>query len=149
MASVRVYPLTYYLSTVRIQTLTSFWYIWGHIETVSTFSSGTLTSVQFRPSDSASGWPVVWATPGGRKWPMCCHTGIPCPRHKAWHLTPSQKTLMCYPLTWDVTLESTSTHFNALGQTRPENPSTLNCMPLVRKYTVPSLKPGTWCTNYP
>ena len=30
---------------------------------------------------------------------------------------------LCYPLMWNVTLEYTATHFNALGETRPGNPS--------------------------
>ena len=30
---------------------------------------------------------------------------------------------LCYPLTWNVTLEYTATHFNVLGETRPGNPS--------------------------
>ena len=25
-------------------------------------------------------------------WPMCCHTGMPCRRHRTWHPTPSQYT---------------------------------------------------------
>ena len=25
-------------------------------------------------------------------WPMCCHTGMPCCRHRTWHPTPSQYT---------------------------------------------------------
>ena len=25
-------------------------------------------------------------------WPMCCHTGMPCHRHRTWHPTPSQFT---------------------------------------------------------
>ena len=25
-------------------------------------------------------------------WPMCCHTGIPCSRHRTWHPNPSQYT---------------------------------------------------------
>ena len=25
-------------------------------------------------------------------WPMCCHTGMPCRRHRTWHRTPPQYT---------------------------------------------------------
>ena len=27
-------------------------------------------------------------------WPLCCHTGLPCCRHRTWHPTPSQYTYM-------------------------------------------------------
>ena len=46
--------------------LTSLWNIWRYIAMVPICSSGTLT--------------------------MCCHTGMPCPRHRTWHPTPWQKT---------------------------------------------------------
>ena len=46
---------------------------------------------------------------------------------------------LCFPLMWNVILEYTTTHFNVLGQTGPENPSqtfhthqqTLNFMILI------------------
>ena len=37
--------------------------------------------------------------------------------------TDTLDLLLCYPLMWNITLEYTATHFNVLGQTRPENPS--------------------------
>ena len=71
---------------------------------------------------------------------------------------------LCYPFTWNVTLEYTATHFNVLGETRPGNPSptfhthqrTLNLM-LLKWSTVGSSVESTvpngswtrdlWCAN--
>ena len=59
-------------------------------------------------------------------WPMCCHTEMPCRRHRTWHPTPSQYTdefSLCYPLMWNDTLEYTANHCNVLDKARPGNPS--------------------------
>ena len=36
-------------------------------------------------------------------WPMCCHTGMPCHRHRTWHPTSSQYTNTgptCHAIHW-------------------------------------------------
>ena len=63
-------------------------------------------------------------------WPMCCHTGMPCRRHRTRHPTPSQYTdtgptcrcaiHWCETSHWNTAIY---THFNVLGETRPVNRS--------------------------
>ena len=55
--------------------------------------------------------------------PMCCHTGKPFRRHRAWHPALSQYTdtradlSPCFPLMWNVTIVSDST-----GKSFPDFP---------------------------
>ena len=115
--------------------------IWGQIATVPTCSSGNLTIVL--PHTNA-----MPQTQDITPHPIVVY------RHSA-------DLLLCYPLTWNITLEYTSTHFNVFGQTQLGNPSPhLSHTPvnaqlydavmvvvsqkLDRKYTVPiGLEPGT------
>ena len=83
--------------------LTSLWNIWGHITTVPTCSSGTLTNVL--PHRNA-----MPQTQDTTPHPVTVY------RHGA-------NLSLCYLLMWNVTLEYTATHFNVLGETRPGNPS--------------------------
>ena len=83
--------------------LTSLLNIWGHIATVSTRSSGTLTN----------GLPHRNAMPQTRDMTSNPFTVF---RHGA-------NLSLCYLLMWDVTLEYTTTHFNVLDQTWSGNPS--------------------------
>ena len=83
--------------------LTSFLNIGGHFTTVPACSSGTLTNVL--PHRNA-----MPQTQDMTTQPVTVY------RHGA-------DLSLCYPLMWNVTLEYTITHFNVLGETRPENPS--------------------------
>ena len=54
-------------------------------------------------------------------WPLCCHTGMPCCRHRIWHPTcHSIKTQGRY-IDVELTQEAMTTHFNFFGLTRPKN----------------------------
>ena len=89
--------------------------IWGHIATVPACSPDTLINVP--PSRNAM--PQTQDT---------THHPVTVYRYEA-------DLSLCFPLMWNVTLEYTSTHFNVLGQTRPENPT-------------PTLHTHHWTLNY-
>ena len=82
--------------------LTSLWNIWGHIATVPTCGSGTLTNVL--PHRNA-----MPQTQDTTPHPVTVY------RHGA-------NLSLCYPSMWNVTLEYTATHFNVLGK-RPDRKS--------------------------
>ena len=75
----------------------------GHITTVPACNSGTLTNV------------------------LPLRNGMPQTQDIAPHpftvYRHGTDLSLCYPLTWNFTLEYTATHFNILGETRPGNPS--------------------------
>ena len=126
---------------IRIVCLFGAFNIWGHITTVPTLYSGSLTNVL----------PYRNAIPQTQD--MTSHP-FTVNRHGA-------DLLLCYSLMWNVTLEDTTTLFNVLGQTWSGNPSptiqthqwTLNFMMLMWWYwgrssveSVPyptGLEPGT------
>ena len=81
----------------------SLWNTWGDITTVPACSSGTLTNVL----------PHTYVMPQTQD--MTPHP-VTVYRHGAY-------LSLCYPFMWNVPLEYTAMHFNALGETRPGNPS--------------------------
>ena len=84
--------------------LTSLLYIWGHIATVPTCSSGTLTNV----------------LPHKNVMPQT-HDMTPHPVTVYIH---GANQSLFYPLMWDGKLEYTPTHFYVFGKTRSGNPVT-------------------------
>ena len=98
--------------------LTSLVNIWGHIATVPTCSSGTLTNVL----------PHRNAMPQTQD--MTSHP-VTVYRHGA-------DLSLCYSVLWNVTLEYTTIYFNVLGQTRSGNLS-------LTSHTHTSERSTLWC----